>query len=186
MPRFTLSAFSALGLCIALASPASAQNTGGNEKMNMVIVYGDDPCPASSDPHEITVCARKDEGERFRIPENLRESTSPQNNAWTNRATSFETVGAAGVMSCSPVGSGGWAGCTQKLIHDAYAEKKANTDVRFSELAAKEREKRDALIDGEAASTQSRVEQAEKEYEARARAEEEAKEAKKVEAAKGK
>ncbi len=191
MPRFYLSAMSAFGLCVAFASTAfvnsvMAQSADGHEKMNMLIVYGDDPCPASTEPNEITVCARKGEGERFRIPENLRESSSPQNNAWTNRVTTYETVGAAGVMSCSPVGSGGWAGCNSKFINNAYAEKAAATDVRFSELAAKEREKRNAIIDEEAASAQSRVEQAEKEYEARARAAEEAKEAKKAEAAKGK
>jgi hypothetical protein len=63
-----------LALGLALAGPAVAQDTAPEPKMNMVIIYGDDKCPESSDD-TITVCARKGEGERYRIPEPLRTST---------------------------------------------------------------------------------------------------------------
>ncbi|AIT80320.1 MULTISPECIES: hypothetical protein [Novosphingobium] len=155
-----LAALSA-GLTFA-AAPATAQEDDG-EKVNQVIVFGDDPCPESSG-NEITVCARKAEAERYRIPEPLRGVDSPKSEAWTNRVEAYETVGAFGTMSCSPVGGGGALGCTQKLIDQAYAEKANASDVKFSELIAQERAKRLSTIDAEAAAQQKRVEAAEKAY----------------------
>ena len=65
------------------AAPALAQSDG--EKINQLIIYGDDVCPQSSEA-EITVCARKGEAERYRIPEVLRgDPLSPKNEAWTDR-----------------------------------------------------------------------------------------------------
>src|SRR5258706_9844267 len=91
-------------LLAAEPAPALAQEAG--ERVNQLIVYGDDPCPASS-ANEITVCARKNEGERYRIPEALRnDPNAPKNEAWTDRVQAYETVGAQGIASCSPVGPG--------------------------------------------------------------------------------
>lgn len=149
------------GLVLA-AAPASAQDEG-SERVNQVIVYGDDPCPQST-ADEITVCARKPEGERYRIPEPLRGIDSPTSEAWASRVEAYETVGAFGTMSCSPVGPGGSLGCTQQLIDRAYAERKGGTDVKFGELIAAERAKRLSTIDKEAAEQQRRVEEAEKAY----------------------
>ncbi|MBU6267003.1 MAG: hypothetical protein KGN34_05635 [Sphingomonadales bacterium] len=163
----------------ASAHPAFAQESTGREKMNMVIVYGNDACPESKEG-EITVCARKDEGERYRIPQELRGSASPQNEAWTNRVQTYEMVGATGTQSCSPTGPGGWTGCANRFVQNAYAEKKQGTDVHFSDMLAKEREKRAATVDADAAATQARVEQAEKAYDARQRANAEAAEAAKA------
>lgn len=176
MPRSLLIAalFAGAGLA-GLGSPVLAQ-AGGDEKMNMVIVYGEDACPQSKDG-EITVCARKAESERYRIPAPLRESPSPQNEAWNNRVLSYESVGKTGAQSCSATGPGGWTGCASKLINNAYAEKKQGTDVHFSDMLAKEREKRAAVVDANAAETQARVEAAEKEYAARQQAQAEAAEA---------
>lgn len=164
-----LIAIALLPLAFALPQAAQAQEAG--EKVNQLIVYGEDPCPPSKDG-EITVCARKNESERFRIPAPLRESGSDlqKNEAWNNKVIAYETVGAFGTRSCSPVGPGGSLGCTNKLIDNAFAEKRESSDVRFSDLIQAEREKRLATIDQEAAATQSRVEQAEREYEARQRA----------------
>lgn len=146
--------------------PAMAQANPG-EKVNQLIVYGDDPCPASTDG-SITVCARKDEAERFRIPAPLRDNPNASvNQGWTERVKAYETVGAMGVASCSPVGSGGASGCMAKLIDRAYAEKKQATDVQFGRLIEEERAKRLQSIDKDAAAEQGRVEQLEKEYEAR-------------------
>ena len=87
-------ALATLGLGLTLgALPASAQEaSAGDEKVNQLIIYGDDPCPVSSD-HEITVCARKAESERYRIPEPLRGIDSPKSDAWTNKVQAYETVG---------------------------------------------------------------------------------------------
>ena len=145
-------------------APAAAQdgdNVGPadnpNEKVNQLIIYGDDPCPKSEDA--IVVCARKPESERFRIPEDLRSEPSAKTEAWTNKVESYETVGNFGINSCSPSGYGGWTGCTQALIDAAYQEKKTGSAVRFSELIAQERAKRLSTIDAQAAAEQARVEQ---------------------------
>jgi len=160
---FTPTLLASMFAAAALSSPALAQEASADEKYNQVIVYGDDPCPQSTGD-EIIVCARLDEGERFRIPQILRDSGSPQNVAWTERVRELETVGAFGTLSCTPTGPGGALGCTQKLIDQAYAERRTSSDVRFSQIIEEERAKRLATIDEEAAATQARVEQLEKEY----------------------
>lgn len=161
-----LSAVAPLG-----AAPAMAQ--AAEPKVNMVIVYGEDKCPESNGD-DIVVCARKDEGERYRIPEPLREGASPQNEAWNNRVRAYETVTATGTNSCSPVGVGGWTGCSGKLIDQAYAEKQTDPGIRAGELIAAEREKRLATIDADAAETQAEVEQQEEQILARRRLEQQA------------
>ena len=153
----------ALGLCAALLpAPASAQDSAG-DKVNTLIIYGDDKCPESA-ADQITVCARLAEDERYRIPQNLRQSSSPQNEAWANKVLSYESVGNFGPLSCSPVGLGGELGCTAQMIQQAYAEKNNGQDVRFAQLIAAARDERLSTIDAEAADTQARVEQLEKQY----------------------
>jgi hypothetical protein len=167
MSRLMIAASALVPVALLFAMPAMAQSA--DEKVNQLIVYGDDACPPSTG-NEITVCARKDESERYRIPESLRESISPQNDAWTNRVIAYETIGANGAMSCSPVGSGGFTGCVGKLIDTAYAERKLDPNIRFSQLIADERAKRLSTIDSDAAETQARVEQLERQYAAKQRA----------------
>jgi hypothetical protein len=166
-----------LAALAALPAPAAAQSSG--ERINHLIIYGDDPCPQSR-PDEITVCARKDESERYRIPQDLRDDpNNPKNEPWTDRVEAYETVGATGIASCSPVGPGGASGCMTKLIDAAYKERRDGASAQFGRLIEAEREKRLSTIDAEAAATQARVEQLEKEYDAkvaRERAAEEAKE----------
>jgi len=132
-----------------------------------LIIYGTDVCPASSG-NEITVCARKDEGERYRIPEDLRDNPNQTSNqAWTDRVKAYETVGATGTNSCSPVGLTGATGCLGKLINNAYAEKKSSSSVRFGKLIETERAKRLESVDTDAAAEQARVEAIEKQYDAK-------------------
>ncbi|MFB0611839.1 hypothetical protein [Aurantiacibacter poecillastricola] len=153
-----LTAASAFALGLA-STPAAAQDEGG-DRVNQVIIFGDDECPESSGD-TITVCARLDESERYRIPPNLRTSTSPENESWTQRALALEAVGDFGPLSCTPVGAGGDLGCTMEMIEAAYAERANSSDVRFAELIAEERAERLATIDAEAAATQARVEELE-------------------------
>lgn len=159
--RILIPAITALAAGLAVTVPASAQD--GGEKINQLIVYGNDPCPPSTGD-QITVCARKDESERYRIPEPLRGTDSPQNEAWNNRVLAYETVGKEGTLSCTPAGAGGWTGCVSQMIETAYAEKDSDPSLKFSELIAEERAKRLSTIDDEAAARQERVEQAEREY----------------------
>lgn len=151
------------------AAPAAAQDSAG-DRVNTVIIYGDDPCPPSTGG-EIVVCARLDEGERFRIPERLRQSDNPANESWASRVQSFETVGDFGPLSCTPVGAGGELGCTAQMIEAAYQERATGSDVRFGQLIAQARDERLATIDAEAAETQSRVEELERQYDERLRRE---------------
>ena len=108
----------------ALPTPALAQQDAIAE----VIVYGTDPCPRSSN-NEVVVCARKPEGERFRIPEKLRTGGPRQERqAWANRAKALETVGSTGTFSCSPVGPGGYTGCLTRVIKEAREQRKQSAE----------------------------------------------------------
>jgi hypothetical protein len=169
MTRLFAFAITTATLAFATA-PASAQQEAG-DRVNTVIVYGDDECPQSSDT-EIVVCARLEENERYRIPEALRQSNNPANEPWASKVRAYETVGNFGALSCSPVGSGGELGCTAKMIEAAYQERATSSDVRAGELIAAQRAERLETIDAEAADTQSRVEALERQYLERARAEE--------------
>lgn len=96
------------------AAPAAAQ---ASERV--LIIYGDDACP-SSNGEEIVVCVRRDENERYRIPPELRELRDlGANQSWLARAQAVEYVGRSGTMSCSPVGAGGFTGCTEELLRQA-------------------------------------------------------------------
>lgn len=165
----------ALSLAVlAGATPALAKDAG-NDKVNAVIVYGQDDCPKPVGD-EITICARKPEAERFRIPKGLRETPSATSESWNSRVMAYERVGKTGTMSCTPSGAGGWTGCSQKLIEQAYAEKQGE-DMSFARIIEEERGKRLATIDTDASATQARVEAVEKEIDAKKRAEQEAEEA---------
>ena len=172
MSRLLISASVLFAAASLWVQPAMAQDSGG-DRVNQLIVFGEDACPPPVDG-EITVCARKDEAERYRIPEALRQSAAPDNDAWNNRVLAYETVGKTGTLSCSPVGAAGMTGCVSKIIREAYAEKGMDPNIRFSQLIAIERARRLSTIDAEAAETQARVEQIEKQYEERQRAQQEA------------
>lgn len=123
MIRTALGITAAAGLLAGIAlstAPAAAQDAG--DAIAEIIVYGNDPCPRSTDD-EVVVCARKPEAERYRIPERLRQGGSRQSRqSWAARAKSLEYVGRTGIASCSPVGPGGHTGCLQQLIDTAKAE----------------------------------------------------------------
>lgn len=161
-PFFLLAA---MGIAAAATTPLSAQQSveTGDETYNMVVVYGDDACPESTSD-VIVVCARKAESERYRIPEELRYSTSPANQSWAERVEKMEMVGAFGTMSCSPAGAGGVIGCTQEMIRKAYADKENSDAVRFSQIIAEKRAERLSTIDADAERTQTEVEMIEREY----------------------
>lgn len=164
MSKMTLRALPLIA-AMAFISPVMAQSevvtapTG--ERINQLIIYGDDKCPVSQD-EEIVVCARMDEGDRFRIPENLRgDPNNLKNEAWANRVSAYEYVGRSGTMSCTPTGAGGFTGCGLAEINKAYAEKEQDPGIQFGLLIAEARKKRLAGIDAEAAQVEERV----KEYE---------------------
>ncbi len=159
-----------------LAFPAQAQDQAG-DRVNQLVIYGDDACPQSS-AEEIVVCARKDEGDRYRIPETLRSGSlgDAKNQGWSERVKSYEYVGASGTSSCSPTGAGGFTGCTQALLRQAYAEKGIDDTVNWGQLIEEERQKRLSRIDAEADAVEERLLEIEAQREAREAAAEAARE----------
>jgi hypothetical protein len=165
---------------IQLQAQDAPASQPGDEKINQLIIYGDDQCPESKGD-EIVVCARMGEADRYRIPSSLRaDPNDPRNQATSERIKSYEYVAASGTMSCSPSGAGGFTGCGLQEINKAYAEKAQDPGITFGRLIAAERAKRMAGIDAEAAEVEARVTEFEKgraEREAKLQAELEAKEA---------
>jgi hypothetical protein len=136
--------------------PASAQQPGVavpgaaaaavEPQVNQVIVYGSDPCPASTDD-VITVCARLPEDDRYRIPPNLRENpNAPANQAWANRAYELAYVGRSGTDSCSTAGAGGFTGCLGQILNQARAERRAAGDVNWTRMVEEARQDREARL----------------------------------------
>ncbi len=141
----------------APGAPEAAQAAGGNGRtiaavddvrVNQLIVYGNDPCPASSED-EIIVCARRPENDRFRIPAPLREDDSPATNSWANRAMELQYVGRQGIGSCSPTGPGGASGCLVQFINQARAERQGADEVNWNALIEQARQERLSRIDAE-------------------------------------
>lgn len=109
---------------IVLPTPAPAADPP--QKISTVIVYGDDPCPRSSD-EEIVVCAREPESERYRIPDKLRRAKpKAADRSWSDRAQMLEMVSKAGTPnSCSPIGSNGQTGCIARFLREAREQAEA-------------------------------------------------------------
>ena len=118
-------ALAVAGGIAALPGPALAQSA---PNVAEIIVYGNDPCPRSTDD-QVVVCARRPEAERYRIPPKMRSSGTPQQmESWAVRSKNLETVGATGINSCSPVGPAGYTGCLIKVIQEAKGERKQTAD----------------------------------------------------------
>lgn len=113
-----------LALAVPAGIPAVAQ--GSNQRINRVVVYGNDPCPRGTGD-EIVICARRPGGDRYRIPEELRDDATaddPENRSWAVQAESLEFVGRTGIQSCSTVGPGGFTGCWAELMRAARGEQR--------------------------------------------------------------
>ena len=146
------------------AAPAFGQDaapaTAGKEQINQLIVYGSDPCPKSTE-EVITVCARRPESDRYRIPERLRGNPNdPANQAWANKASELSYVGRGGIGSCSPVGPGGASGCFNEIVREARAERRGSDQVNWDKLIEKARQERLSGIDSAAAEEQKEIDEA--------------------------
>ncbi|MFN3944144.1 MAG: hypothetical protein ACK4K7_04355 [Allosphingosinicella sp.] len=137
-------------IAAALLFAAAAQAAPDDVKINQLIVYGNDACPQST-PDEIIVCARLDEEERFRIPNQLRGNPAdPRNDSWANRAIELSYVGREGIGSCSPVGPGGASGCYADLVRRARAERQGRDEINWNRMIEEARQERLGRIDEEA------------------------------------
>ena len=113
---------------VAAAAPALAQDDAPTSRLreSQIEVYGQDPCPQSTD-EEIVVCHRRPEEERYRIPAPLRHSTQRTEQAWGARVETMDEVSRQVLPnSCSVVGSYGQSGCQQAFIRQWYASRRAS------------------------------------------------------------
>lgn len=100
------------------------------EKVSFLVTFGEEQCPEASEPDEIVVCATAPEGDRYRIPKDLRkgESEPSANQSWTSAVESLDNQ--ARPMrpnSCSAVGSGGFTGCTQAMLREWFAARRGQS-----------------------------------------------------------
>lgn len=145
-----------------LAVPALAQQPGvavpgaqpagpADIRVNQLIIYGDDPCPQSVDPNQVTVCARLPDDDRYRVPPNLRNNPNdPASQSWANRAIELQYVGLSGTDSCSPTGAGGFTGCFVQLANQGRAERRNNDQVNWARMIEEARQARLSQIDAAA------------------------------------
>jgi hypothetical protein len=151
--RLLLLAAAGAGLSLAGAAAmaqGAAAPPAAEPKVSAMIVYGDDACPPSTND-TIVVCARKPEGERYRIPEVLRgDPNDPKNQAWASRATALEYAGRSGIGSCSTVGPGGASGCFNQIVREARAERAGDPGVNWNALIEEARRERLGKIDAQA------------------------------------
>jgi hypothetical protein len=135
---------------LAAAQPQTSTAPTGpaNVKINQLLIYGDDPCPQSSDD-QINICGRLPEDERYRIPPDLRDDpANPDRESWTRKVEQLEMAGKTGIASCSPVGPGAGAGCLTQLIREAR-EEYTNSDINWTRLVEEARQGRLGRIDEE-------------------------------------
>lgn len=99
--------------------PAQAQE-------RVLTIYGQDRCPSN------TICVTKPEGERYRIPKELRPaSAKPQNQSWAVRAQGTINEGTSAPSACNNIGAaGGWTGCWADEMNKARAAAKADREAQ--------------------------------------------------------
>lgn len=105
-------------LSLLAASAPAAPAADPPQSISTLLVFGDDPCPRSSDT-EIVVCARQPESERYRIPKALRgrKYNAARDGSWAGTAKVLESVSRQGLPgSCSPIGSYGQSGCFRQFL----------------------------------------------------------------------
>lgn len=112
----------ALALLLVPAAPAPASEP--DERVQLLLVFGDDPCP-QSDGDSIVVCARKPESERYRIPKDLRQKAATVGEqGWGSTVQTLETASRALLPnSCTPVGINGFTGCSLAMLRQWFAER---------------------------------------------------------------
>ena len=121
-------------LCLALALgglSTSAMAAEGEipQRTRVMTTYGDERCPQSTDPDEIVVCAHEPESERFRVPKRFRDerpADAPMAQAWGARVESMDQITRfTRPNSCSTIGAGGQTGCTNLMLQQWFAERRA-------------------------------------------------------------
>ena len=116
-----------LGIGLVVAAGITPLAASAQAADNVLVVYGNDKCPTNANGEEITVCARMPEGERYRIPKDLREGGKyADRQSWSVTSPSLLAAGATGPGSCSASGIDSWTGCAQKEYSGWRAAKRAD------------------------------------------------------------
>ena len=122
-------------ILIGLAAAGSALLMPGQaaaQSASPVIVFGDDPCPRSSESN-VVVCKRLPESDRLRLPEEFRPNGPlADRTSWTQKQKELEAASATGTNSCSAVGPGGQTGC---LANQIRLQKKIYKDDKEAQTA---------------------------------------------------
>ncbi|HEU0098541.1 MAG TPA: hypothetical protein VFQ67_07175 [Allosphingosinicella sp.] len=115
-------------LVLAAACAPSAVAAEPAQTTRSLVIYGDEPCPESTD-EEIVVCARRPETERYRIPKELRgRGDRPSETSWAARNEALdEAQRTTRPNSCSTVGTWGQTGCWQQMIRQWFAERRSRS-----------------------------------------------------------
>jgi hypothetical protein len=109
-----------------------AQQASAPERISFLVTFGDDECPEAIGD-EIVVCAPAPEGDRYRIPRDLREDEPEAVSggaSWTSAVETLDEYARANLPnSCSVNGSNGFTGCTQKMLQQWFAERRGRSDA---------------------------------------------------------
>ncbi len=111
-------------LAASLTLTALSVPTIAPAQERILTIFGDDKCPDN------TICVTAPEGDRYRIPKELRpQSTNPANQSWAVRSRATLDTGNASPMSCSKATNQGWAGCWSEEMRKAKAEARAKQEA---------------------------------------------------------
>lgn len=116
-----------LGASCALSAQDDAPPTSAEmpERISFLVAFGEEKCrePVGD---EIVVCATVPENERYRIPVALRKKeTVITDRSWSSAVETLDSFARdLRPNSCSVNGSGGFTGCTQKLLQTWFAERR--------------------------------------------------------------
>ena len=114
-----------LAAAALLLIPAAGDAATPPQRTATSVVYGNDPCPRG-EGDEVVVCARRPEGERYRIPKELRhEHEALSERSWGSRNEALEEANRATMPGgCSTIGTYGQSGCYQQMIRQWFASRR--------------------------------------------------------------
>lgn len=98
------------------------------ERISFLVAFGEEKCREAVGD-EIVVCANVPENERYRIPLALRTKERViTDRSWTSAVETLDSFARdLRPNSCSVNGSGGFGGCTQKMLQQWFAERRGKS-----------------------------------------------------------
>lgn len=125
----TLAALLSTAHATAQDDDAQPIETSAPERISFLVAFGEEKCrePVGD---EIVVCATAPEGDRYRIPVELRKSEIEVSagGSWTSAVESLDELArAVRPDSCSVNGSGGFTGCSQAALRQWFAERRGRS-----------------------------------------------------------